>query len=133
MLGVLENVMYNGEGKQYICVDIMKLLKGKVNKVCSLLVKPNSRMIDIGELYEKTNNVVLDMHTLSCIGHKLIKTRSKKEFEKILRAIVEYDEWSSIIPGRVNGDLAWEVVIVKDKTYEKIVEIIGGEKNARNI
>ena len=83
MLGVLENVMYNGEGKQYICVDIMKLLKGKVNKVCSLLVKPNSRMVDIEELYEKTRNIVLDMHTLSCIGHKLIKARNKKEFEEI--------------------------------------------------
>ena len=39
----------------------------------------------------------------------------------------------SIIPRRVNGDLAWEVVIVFDKTYEEIIKIVGGEENVEDI
>ena len=126
---ILENIMGGLENReQYICVDEMELLRGKVGEECRLLIKPKSRVIEVKELYEKSNKISLHVFPLNCGENELIKVRNKKEFEKILEIVAEVEKWTPILQKEVKNEYVWEIVITYREAYEKIMDLLkGGE------
>ena len=119
MLGIFELSIL----EEYLCVDIIKMMRGDLDtaiRICGGI--ENDEIVDIGELYEKSNRF-----ELTCVG--IVEAKNKEIFEKVLEIIVKNEEWAILeLREGVNG-YVWKVVIIKGRTIEEIMELIGGEKH----
>lgn len=119
MLGIFELSIL---GDEYLCVDMIKMIRGELETVLTIFDNGinDKEMIDIEELYKKSNKFELLTHG------EIIEAKNKRVFEKILEIIVKNEEWVVLDLRKDDtiDDYIWKIIIVKEKVYEEIKEVV---------
>ena len=127
MLGIFRMSIFLEE---YLCVDLIKLMRGELETVASIFGRVEWReMVDIEELYEKSNKIELIVYYNGTREEKgIVEAKDKRIFEKILEIMIENEQWVILELRRSGNSYIWKVALIEEKTINEIKNYVWYEE-----